>query len=258
MNIPVQTCPTTWSSQSSTISFPFHDVSLRSVSNSSFWMPSRTLLAIIIERHMKTQKPQTTHNIQTGLRSIRFHSKHDVIFAVLSESSVHDNSVPSCSIRHSPLLNSRLNFELRWHYVHKRSQYAVLPRDEWTSSRLKRSTEKSNRLFSLSCRKCLWIHPNFKAKRHLYGYYNRWCSSTPHILMVKMQRFQWRGWAALSAIHSAHYRCSHPTHGTEGSSWTERQGSLDKSLVVHPPWMVNILRTWRPSVAVVAVPQEVP
>ena len=41
MNTTVQTCPTTWS--------------IASVSNSSFWMPSRTLLAIIIERHMKTQ-----------------------------------------------------------------------------------------------------------------------------------------------------------------------------------------------------------
>ena len=147
-----------------------HNASLRSVSNSSFWMPSRTLLAIIIERHMKTQKPQTTHNIQTCLVSIRFHSKHNVNLAKLSESSVHDNSVPSCSIRHGPLWNSRLKFELRLHYVHKCPKHAVLSRGEWTSSRPKRSTEKSNRLFSPSCRTCLWIHPNFKVKRHLYGY----------------------------------------------------------------------------------------
>jgi len=39
---------------------------------------------------------------------------------------------------------------------------------------------------------------------------------------------------------------------------TEHQGSLDKSLVVHPPWLVNILRTGQPAMAVVAVPQEVP
>ena len=119
-----------------------HNVSLRSVSNSTFWMPSRTLLAIIIERHMTTQKLQTIHNIQTGLVSIRFHSKHNVNLAKLSEPSVHDNSVPSCYIRHGPLLNSRLKLELRLHYVRKCPQHPVLPRDEWTSSRPKRSTEK--------------------------------------------------------------------------------------------------------------------
>ena len=53
-----------------------------------------------------------------------------------------DNSAPSCFTRHSPLLNSRLNSELRLHYVHRCSPHDILLRSEWTSSRSKRSKEK--------------------------------------------------------------------------------------------------------------------
>ena len=53
-----------------------------------------------------------------------------------------DCSALSCFTRHSPLLNSRLNSELRLHYVHRCSQHAILPRSKWTSSRSKRSKEK--------------------------------------------------------------------------------------------------------------------
>ena len=145
MNTPVQTCPSTQSSHLQATSTFLHDISLRFVSNSSFWMPFRTLLAIIIEKHMKTlnnfKRLTTRKQVWQASASTQDTTQASQWFQNLP---FQDNSIPSCPIRHSPLLNSQSPQIALCAAV----RHAV-PREEWTSSRSECPTEDSNRLFSL-------------------------------------------------------------------------------------------------------------
>ena len=83
MHTTTQTWQVPQSSQSRTTSTFLHDVSLRSVSNSKFWMPSRTLLSPSSLRDIWQQnEPQTTNKATCKSKS--------------------------CHSAYSPLLNSRL------------------------------------------------------------------------------------------------------------------------------------------------------
>ena len=63
MNIQVQTMSNNIKFNQNNINF-LHDVSLRSVSNSKFWMPSRTLLSLSSLRDIRQRnEPQTTKRI---------------------------------------------------------------------------------------------------------------------------------------------------------------------------------------------------
>ena len=101
MNIPTQNHVQYNQVQSNTTSTFLHDVSLRSVSNSKFWMPSKTLLSPSSLRDIWQQnEPQTTNKATC-------------------------TSKP-CHSAYSPLLNSRLISVL--------SHIVLLENNEWTSS----------------------------------------------------------------------------------------------------------------------------
>ena len=114
------------------------------------------------ETHENSKYLQSTSNMQTCLESIRFLSRHNVSSATFSGVLSQDNSVPDCSTQHSPLLNSRLNFGLRLHYVHKCLQHDILPK-ETSEPRAGQTApkRKDNRLFSRSCKKWLGMPPNY-------------------------------------------------------------------------------------------------
>ena len=88
MDILAQTCPSTQSNQSKVTSIFLHNVSLRFVSNSSFWMPSRTLLAIITERQMKILNNLKRLTTCKQVWQASAFTRHNASFAMISESSV--------------------------------------------------------------------------------------------------------------------------------------------------------------------------
>ena len=99
-------------------------------------------LAIVTERHMKKTNLKQQTTCKQCYPASTFPRDTTQTQNWSQNSPFQDSSAPSCSTRHSPLLNSRLNSELRLHYVHRCSQHAIPPRSKWTSSRSNCSKEK--------------------------------------------------------------------------------------------------------------------
>ena len=115
MHTTTQTWQVPQSSQSRTTSTFLHDVSLRSVSNSKFWMPSRTLLSPSSLRDIWQQnEPQTTN--RTACKQCYPASAYTQDTTQTQNWSwnlpFQGKSAPSRFTRHIPLLNSRWISEL--------------------------------------------------------------------------------------------------------------------------------------------------
>ena len=121
-----QTWQVTQSSQSRTTSTFLHDVSLRSVSNSKFWMTSRTLLSQSSLRDIWQQNEPQTTNRTTCKQCYPASAYTQDTTQIQNWEGSKTSSIPTCFSRHCPLLNSRLFSEL--------SHVVLFESNEWTSS----------------------------------------------------------------------------------------------------------------------------
>ena len=172
MNIPAQNHvqynqvqSNTTSTQSST---SLHDVSLRSVSNSKFWMPSRTLLSpSSLRGPWKLWITSTNTQHDNMFESIRFNSRHNASFTMLSKLLSQDSSIPSCSNQHSPPFKLALGL---WTQAALCAQMSTAyhPATKRVNLELAKTTprRKDSQLFSRFHKRCIWVPSNSMVQHH--------------------------------------------------------------------------------------------
>ena len=171
-----------------------------------------------------------------------------------------DNSAPSCSTRHSPLLNSRLNSELRlhcaqmltaWHPAEKRvnlEPVKALQREKIPDYSLALARSNSG---------CLQITWQSTISMDTLVY-NHWYFWALRILMAHTRLCRWTDCAALLVTRTVWCPLLRLVLGMLDFWCTSHQGSQGTSLEAPLPWQGCSLRMWQPAVPVAAVPWAVP